>query len=105
VPNKFSADQKKYATDAVERRVAKVPGPKPASRATSRIAGTYRIKGGKSPSATPTAYRSRVAAATATSANPYRRGQVCNQYWNAPMVSLRSAELIANLSLHGIPWV
>jgi hypothetical protein len=39
------------------------------------------------------------------SASPYCRGQVCSQYVGAPMPSLRSAELIANLSFHEIPGI
>jgi hypothetical protein len=38
-----------------------------------------------------------------TSANPYCRSQRCSQYADDALVSLRLAELIANLSLHGVP--
>jgi hypothetical protein len=49
------------------------------------------------------AKRKSVATATIISAKPHLRGQFCSQYADVAVVSLRSAELIANLSLHGIP--
>src|ERR1022692_3368065 len=62
-------------------------------RGPAELAQQVRLGGGQVP----------VTGEVATSANPYCRGQVCSQYADATMVSLRSAELIANLSLHGIP--
>src|SRR5579863_2200059 len=61
------------------------------------------MKGGVKPSAIPSPIRARVTKVKATSANPYRRGQVLSQFTEVPMASLRSAELIANLSPRGIP--
>src|SRR5579862_1738106 len=49
------------------------------------------------------AKRNSVAAAAINSAKPYLRGQLCSQYAEVAVVSLRSAELIANLSLHRVP--
>src|SRR5450432_2871079 len=102
--NEFKDSRNRYPDNTVESRVANKAGQKPHSRAMKKIVGQNKMKGGLNPILMPNPYPTRVAAATAAPANPYRRGCVRNQYREAPMASLRSAKLIANLSLHGIPW-
>jgi hypothetical protein len=58
-------------------------------------------KGGRNPSTKTKPKRTIVATPTAAAANPYLRAGVHNQFDVVPMGPVRSAKLIANLSLHG----